>query len=684
MSDKIASHQRDRHAHRRRADPRRRSRAGPTWARGSMAERLARLPRAARRVPLGRRQRAARLGRDGRRAAAASRSIRRAPPGVIFFNNVGYLGMCGHGTIGVAVALAHLGADRPGTHRLETPVGVVDGRRSKAPTRVTIDNVAELSPGQGRARSTCPGCGRYVGDVAWGGNWFFLVARPRRGAEPGERRAADRRHLADPPGARPRRESPGPTAARSTTSSSSARRPCPAPTARTSCSARARPTTARPAAPAPAPSSPAWSPTASSPRARSGGRRASSAASSKARCSVEDGRVRPRIRGIGVRQRRGHPDRRPGRSVRDGYPAMSTSIDASRGRDRRRRDRHGLRLFPDRESGWQVTLVERGRFGRGSSHGNCGLVCPSHVLPLAEPGMVGKALKSSVQQQLAVRDQAAARPGPLVVAAALRRALQRARHDRGRPRHPAALELVAGALSRADRARRRSTASGRRAGCSFAYRSKDADGGLRRDRPADGRVVRTARPGGYDGDALVELEPALKPGLAGGWYYHDDAHLRPDKLMRPWRRVLEAGGVTIRENCAFQGFRRRDGRAVGRRRPSRRARRPMPSSSPPGPGRRCLNDQLGCRVPIQPGKGYSLTMPRPARLPEDPADLPRDPRRRHAVPVGLSARLDDGVRRLRRVDQPRAAPAPQGRCRSPISTSRTASRSRRNGSAGGR
>ena len=42
----------------------------------------------------------------------------------------------------------------------------------------------------------------------------------------------------------------------------------------------------------------------------------------------------------------------------------------------------------------------------------------------------------------------------------------------------------------------------------------------------------------YDGDAVLELEPALKPGLAGGWYYHDDAHLRPDKLMRSWREVL--------------------------------------------------------------------------------------------------------------------------------------------------
>ena len=99
-------------------------------------------------------------------------------------------------------------------------------------------------------------------------------------------------------------------------------------------------------------------------------------------------------------------------------------------------------------SGWRVTLVERGAIGRGSSHGNCGLVCPSHVLPLAEPGMVAKGVKSLFRAQFSVRDQAAARPGLVVVAAPFRRSLQRARHDRGRAWHPAALALVDGCSTR--------------------------------------------------------------------------------------------------------------------------------------------------------------------------------------------------------------------------------------------
>jgi 4-hydroxyproline epimerase len=94
--------------------------------------------------------------------------------GVIFFNNVGTLGMCGHGTIGVAVTLGHMGRIGPGTHRLETPVGVVsfdyDGGN-----RATVENVPSYRHAKG-VTIEVPGHGPVTGDVAWGGNWFFLVS----------------------------------------------------------------------------------------------------------------------------------------------------------------------------------------------------------------------------------------------------------------------------------------------------------------------------------------------------------------------------------------------------------------------------------------------------------------------------------------------------------------------------
>jgi len=94
--------------------------------------------------------------------------------GVIFFNNSGYLGMCGHGTIGVVTTLAHLGQLRPGRHSIETPVGTVEATLH-ANGEVSVRNVACWRARAGVSVEV-PDHGTVVGDVAWGGNWFFLTA----------------------------------------------------------------------------------------------------------------------------------------------------------------------------------------------------------------------------------------------------------------------------------------------------------------------------------------------------------------------------------------------------------------------------------------------------------------------------------------------------------------------------
>jgi 4-hydroxyproline epimerase len=93
--------------------------------------------------------------------------------GVIFFNNVGYLGMCGHGTIGLVASLAHAGRVDAGPLRIDTPVGAVDAQLNEDGS-VEVANV----PSYRKAKAVSievPGHGRVTGDVAWGGNWFFLV-----------------------------------------------------------------------------------------------------------------------------------------------------------------------------------------------------------------------------------------------------------------------------------------------------------------------------------------------------------------------------------------------------------------------------------------------------------------------------------------------------------------------------
>ena len=94
--------------------------------------------------------------------------------GVIFFNNTGYLGMCGHGTIGLVASLAHLGRIWPGVHKIETPVGTVEATLHEDRS-VSVRNVPAYRYRKAVTLNV-PGQGDVTGDIAWGGNWFFLIS----------------------------------------------------------------------------------------------------------------------------------------------------------------------------------------------------------------------------------------------------------------------------------------------------------------------------------------------------------------------------------------------------------------------------------------------------------------------------------------------------------------------------
>jgi 4-hydroxyproline epimerase len=98
--------------------------------------------------------------------------------GVIFFNNVGYLGMCGHGAIGLIATLAHLGRLKPGEHKIETPVGIVTATLHEDGT-VSVTNVPSYRKAKG-VTVEAPDIGVITGDIAWGGNWFYLGGKSRQ------------------------------------------------------------------------------------------------------------------------------------------------------------------------------------------------------------------------------------------------------------------------------------------------------------------------------------------------------------------------------------------------------------------------------------------------------------------------------------------------------------------------
>jgi len=105
--------------------------------------------------------------------------------GVIFFNDIGYLGMCGHGTIGLVTTLAHLGRITPGRHKIETAVGTIS-TVLHSDGGVSVENVPSYRY-QHQVAVDVPGYGSVTGDIAWGGNWFFLTSANGQPLQPANR-----------------------------------------------------------------------------------------------------------------------------------------------------------------------------------------------------------------------------------------------------------------------------------------------------------------------------------------------------------------------------------------------------------------------------------------------------------------------------------------------------------------
>jgi D-amino-acid dehydrogenase len=265
--------------------------------------------------------------------------------------------------------------------------------------------------------------------------------------------------------------------------------------------------------------------------------------------------------------------------------------------------------------GWHVRLVEAGRLGRGCSHGNCGFICPSHVLPLTMPGAVWPVMKRMLRRDSAIylkprwdpalwawlsRFARSCRRGCMLRAAAARYALLTSSMSLYR-------RLMADESLEIEWADR---------GLLLVFKSpqelaahEKAAEYLR----SEYGIVATA----YDARQLADLEPALRPGPAGAWHYPGDAHLRPDRLMSALAQLLRTRGVEILEDTSVSRFQFENGRA-----------REIETSAgsldadvfvlAAGARTPAFAAQLGCRIPIQPGKGYSITMPRPSRAPRMP------------------------------------------------------------------
>ena len=269
--------------------------------------------------------------------------------------------------------------------------------------------------------------------------------------------------------------------------------------------------------------------------------------------------------------------------------------------------------------GHDVTVIDRAAVGGACSHANCGFLVPSHVLPLTEPAAVLSGLKSLFQPRAAFR-----------VAPQLRPALYRWMFEFGRRcthRQMLRAAAVLNDILQASMAEYEQLFSDASLQCEwhdngmlFVFRTDEALQKFgRTDTMLASEFGLAARH--IEGSELPDFEPALLDNLAGAYYYEGDSHLRPDKLNAAWTRHLTDSGVAFVEDCRVESVRTADGQVAG----LRTSRGPMAADRyvfATGAWSGEFEAALGCNIPVEPGKGYSVTMTQPEIMPGHPLLMP--------------------------------------------------------------
>ena len=266
------------------------------------------------------------------------------------------------------------------------------------------------------------------------------------------------------------------------------------------------------------------------------------------------------------------------------------------------------------DAGRSVRVLERERPGSGASEGNCGLITPGHALPLTRPGMVGKVLRWMLRSDSPIyvrprldwdfyrwawRAARSCRPESMLATLRGRARLLESSRD-------LYVELLEGnGLS----------CEWQPAGLLEVFATEEA---MEETEP-ERRLLEENGIGAelLDREELSRREPALRDGMAGACWYERDAHLRPDALVSELARVVRGKGGRIDEGCPVSGLAIEGGRvtAVSALDGERRAGHYVLAAGAWSPR---LGRSLGARLPVQPGKGYSITFTRPEPCPRHP------------------------------------------------------------------
>ncbi|EMI22638.1 secreted protein containing FAD dependent oxidoreductase domain protein [Rhodopirellula maiorica SM1] len=271
------------------------------------------------------------------------------------------------------------------------------------------------------------------------------------------------------------------------------------------------------------------------------------------------------------------------------------------------------------KAGLKVTVIDRGTVASACSHGNCGYICPSHVPPLTEPGAFGVALKSLFNPQAAFRVK------PRLSPAMWNWMWQFARRCNHRQVLTAGKHLQS--ILDASMDEYQNLVQQESLDCEWKENGllyvlqtqRGMDAFAKNDRMLTEHFGVSANR--IDGDQLPEFEPGLKPGLAGAFHYPKDTSVRPDRLNQQWADRLRASGVQLIEHCELSSVHKTAGHIshVSTTQGELQADHYVFAM---GAWSTRWSNELHCSIPIEPGKGYSVTMNRVENVPSHPILFP--------------------------------------------------------------
>ena len=266
------------------------------------------------------------------------------------------------------------------------------------------------------------------------------------------------------------------------------------------------------------------------------------------------------------------------------------------------------------KAGKGVRLIEQDNIGAGASHGNCGLIFSSHLVPLCAPGTIQHEIKRMFR-----------RSSPLYVS--LEPDIKRLKWflnfaKKCQSKHMAHAIRAREKILRSSKSLFETLFREEQLECDWEAKGVLMVFKTRSEMQKYRHTNNYLKPFGFDallleGDELFNLEPALQKKVCGAWLHKTDSHLRPEKLMQTWKPLLQKMGVAIEENCRLQALASKRNRIFKAQttRGDYTADRYVLTTGAWTPQ---VTQTLGLNIPIQPGKGYSITMERPAVCPNIP------------------------------------------------------------------